>query len=184
LISLKENSLLGEKEKRIIAMVLRKKHRISLLFVLLLGLGACGDGSGYSAYQSISKEGMASTPYVFDLSDSSFEEKPYNFYIRLRNDNSYAFTNIFLICTLKAGDEFVLQDTLEYAMAAPDGSWLGKGFTEVKESKLWWKEGVEIPSKKPLVIELSQAMRNNGEPLGVKALRGIVSVGVSIEAQE
>jgi hypothetical protein len=34
------------------------------------------------------------------------------------------------------------------------------------------------------VIELSQAMRNNGEPLGVKALRGIVSVGVSIEAQE
>jgi hypothetical protein len=69
-------------------------------------------------------------------------------------------------------------------MAAPDGSWLGKGFTEVKESKLWWKEGVEIPSKKPLVIELSQAMRNNGEPLGVKALRGIVSVGVSIEAQE
>ena len=108
-------------------MVLRKKHRISLLFVLLLGLGACGDGSGYSFYQSISKEGMASTPYVFDLSDSSFEEKPYNFYIRLRNDNSYAFTNIFLICTLKAGDEFVLQDTLEYAMAAPDGSWLGKG---------------------------------------------------------
>ena len=100
-------------------MALRKKHRISLLFVLLLGLGACGDGSEYSAYQSISKEGMASTPYVFDLSDSSFEEKPYNFYIRLRNDNSYAFTNIFLICTLKAGNEFVLQDTLEYAMAAP-----------------------------------------------------------------
>jgi len=165
-------------------MVLGKKHKNSLMIVLLLGLGACSNGSGYSAYQSISNEGMASTPYIFDLSDYSFEEKPYNFYIRLRNDNSYAFTNIFLICTLKAGNEFVIQDTLEYAMAAPDGSWLGKGFTEVKESKLWWKEGVEIPSEKPLVIELSQAMRNNGEPLGVKSLKGIVSVGVSIEAQE
>lgn len=165
-------------------MVLGKKHKISLMIVLLLGLGACSNGSGYIVYQAISKDGMALTPYVFDLSDSSFEEKPYNFYIRLRNDNSYPFTNIFLICTLKAGNEFVLQDTLEYAMAAPDGSWLGEGFTEVKESKLWWKEGVKIPSEKPLVIELSQAMRNNGKPLGVKALKGIISVGVSIEAQE
>ena len=64
----------------------------------------------------------------------------------LRNDNTYPFANIFLIASLTAGGELVTQDTLEYAMAAPDGKWLGTGFTEVKESKLWWKEGVVFPA--------------------------------------
>ena len=27
-------------------------------------------------------------------------------------------------------------------MASPEGKWLGEGFLEVKESKLWWKESV------------------------------------------
>jgi len=55
-------------------MVLGKKHKISLMIVLLLGLGACSNGSGYIAYQAISKDGMALTPYVFDLSDSSLKK--------------------------------------------------------------------------------------------------------------
>ena len=162
----------------------RKKYKVTLWVMLLLGLGSCQHTTGYTAYQSISKEGMSTTPYVFDVSDFAFETKPYNLYVRLRNDNSYPFTNIFLLCSLKAGNEFVFQDTLEYAMAAPDGTWLGKGFTEVKESKLWWKEGFEMPSDRPLLIEISQAMRNNGTASGVAMLKGIVSVGVSVEGQE
>ena len=47
-------------------------------------------------------------------------------------------------------------------MAAPDGSWLGTGFSEVKESKLWWKEGVVFPKERPIFIQVSQAVRNNG----------------------
>ena len=125
---------------------------------------------------------MGTKPYVFDLSDQLFESKPQNFFIRLRNDNSYAFTNIFLICSLKVGDELVLQDTLEYAMAKPDGTWLGDGFTEVKESKLWWKEGIFIPESNPLVVEISHAMRNSGSIKGISYLEGIVSVGLSVEA--
>ena len=78
----------------------------------------------------------------------------------------------------------MLQDTLEYAMAKSDGTWLGKGFTEVKESKLWWKEGIVIPKGKPLIVEISQVMRKSGNIEGITALEGIVSVGISIEAQE
>ena len=78
----------------------------------------------------------------------------------------------------------MLQDTLEYAMAAPDGSWLGIGFTELKESKLWWKKGIKIPTERPVQIEISQAIRVNGSATGVTELKGIVSVGISIEDQE
>ena len=89
-----------------------------------------------------------------------------------------------MIAILKAGDQLVFQDTLEYAMAAPDGSWLGDGFTELKESKLWWKKGIKIPTERPVQIEISQAIRVNGSATGVTELKGIVSVGISIEDQE
>ena len=33
------------------------------------------------------------------------------------------------------------KDTLEYKMTAPNGELLGSGFTDIKENKLWYKEG-------------------------------------------
>jgi len=60
---------------------------------------------------------------------------------------------------------------------------LGTGFSEVKESKLWWKEGVVFPKERPIFIKVSQAVRNNGAAEGVSNLKGILSVGISIEDQ-
>lgn len=165
-------------------MVKRKKICLILILFLFVGLSSCNKNIGYTTYQTLSKEGMTSTPYVFELSDLSFDNNPQNLFVRLRNDNSFAFANIFLICTLKAGDNLVLQDTLEFSMAAPDGTWLGTGFTEVKESKLRWKEGVVIPMGKPLLIGIGQAMRKSGTTNGISTLQGILSVGVSIEAED
>jgi len=156
--------------------------KCSTIFLLLLVVISCNKKSHFTSYYTLGIEGMSTKPYVFELSDTSFESKPYNLFVHLRNDNSYAFVNIFLICSLKVADELVLQDTLEYAMAKPDGTWLGDGFTEVKESKLWWKEGIFIPESKPLVVEISHAMRNSGSIEGITNLEGIVSVGLSVEA--
>ena len=66
-------------------------------------------------------------------------------------------------------------------MSNPDGSWKGKGFSEVKESKLWWKEGVVFPKMRPISIEISQAVRNNGRAKGILSLKGIEAIGISIE---
>ena len=66
-------------------------------------------------------------------------------------------------------------------MASPDGKWLGEGFSEVKESKLWWKQSVIFPKERPIKIKISQAVRNNNVNNGVEKLKGIVSVGISIE---
>ena len=159
-----------------------QRIKCSIIFLLLLVVISCNKKSDFTSYYTLGIEGMSSKPYVFELSNISFESKPYNFFVHLRNDNSYAFNNIFLICSLKVADELVLQDTLEYAMARPDGTWLGDGFTEVKESKLWWKEGIFIPESKPLVVEISHAMRNSGNIKGISNLEGIVSVGLNVEA--
>ena len=68
-------------------------------------------------------------------------------------------------------------------MADPQGKWLGAGFLDVKESKLWWKADWNSPHSGPYFIEFSQRVRNNGSVEGVSFLEGIINVGVSIEPQ-
>ena len=46
------------------------------------------------------------------------------------------------------------------------------------------EKGIKIPAKRPLQIEISQAIRVNGSANGITELKGIVSVGISIEDQE
>jgi len=154
--------------------------RLVITFACVLG---CQSNSGFTIYQSINIEGLGTSPIVFELPEKVFDDSIKNIFIRLRNDNSYPYTNIFLIVSLQAGEKIITKDTLEYSMASPNGEWLGSGFTEVKESKLWWKEGVIFPKERPLFINLSQAVRNSGAVEGVSKLKGIISVGISIENQ-
>jgi gliding motility-associated lipoprotein GldH len=72
-------------------------------------------------------------------------------------------------------------DTLEYAMANPDGTLLGDGFTDVKESKLFYKENFKFNKKGAYKIRIQQAIRQTGKVSGVKELNGITEVGFRIE---
>ena len=152
------------------------------LIVLFICM-SCNSDNSYTDYKTIAKEGLSTIPIIFNLPEEAIDSGIKNVFIRLRNDNSYPYANVFLIASLQAGEEQVTQDTLEYAMAASDGSLLGTGFSEVKESKLWWKEGVVFPKERPIFIKVSQAVRNNGAAEGVSNLKGILSVGISIEDQ-
>ena len=66
-------------------------------------------------------------------------------------------------------------------MANAQGNWLGKGFLEVKESKLWWKENYELPAAQNLKVELEHALRFSGNEQALDALEGIVGVGFAVE---
>jgi len=108
--------------------------------------------------------------------------KTYNVFLNLRNSNEYPFNNIFLIVDMDFPHGRTITDTLEYRMAAPDGSWLGDGLGSVKESKLWYKEAIRFTEEGTYTLRVSQAVRNNGEVAGVSELKGITDVGYSIEA--
>ena len=110
--------------------------------------------------------------------------EPDHLYLHLRNNQDYPFSNIFLVVNLKAKDSLILSDTLEYAMAQPNGEWLGTGFSSVKESKLWWKEQWSTAVDPPYTVEIAQANRTNGRAQGEAVLPGIVSVGLSITSAE
>jgi gliding motility-associated lipoprotein GldH len=87
-----------------------------------------------------------------------------------------------LIVALELPNGFTKVDTLEYQMANPDGSLLGEGFTDIKESKLFYKENVKFRGKYKVYIK--QAVRETGKVPGVEELEGITDVGFRIENKE
>ena len=74
-----------------------------------------------------------------------------------------------------------ITDTLEYRMADPTGKFLGTGLTDVKENKLWYKEGVIFNEEGTYDVKIQQAMRENGKVNGVIDLEGITDVGFRVE---
>ena len=72
-------------------------------------------------------------------------------------------------------------DTLEYQMANPDGTLLGDGFSDVKESKLYFKEKYKFKSIGDYKIGIMQALRQTGKVNGVESLAGITEVGFRVE---
>lgn len=155
----------------------RMRNRLGPLVMVLL-FWACIPTLPYRHYIDLSTPWEASAPLSFELPPLNGN---FDMYIHLRNDNHYLFSNIFLIAQWYQNDTLVATDTLEYAMSAPDGSWLGKGFTEVKESKLYWKEGVALSDSLRYRVQITHALRAQGEVSGIEALPGILSVGLAVE---
>lgn len=115
--------------------------------------------------------------FTFSKMDSL---QAYNVFINVRNDQNFPYSNLFLIASLNTPEGEVVQDTLEYTMALPDGTWLGKGSGSIKENKLWYKENIVFPTSGVYTLDISHAMRKNGNVSGVVGLEGITDVGIEI----
>lgn len=107
--------------------------------------------------------------------------RKHNMFITVRNDASFPYNNLFLIAELEFPNGETVKDTLEYEMALPDGTWLGKGYGSIKENKLWYRENIVFPGSGVYNLSLSHAMRKNGSVNGVENLKGITDVGFQIE---
>lgn len=153
---------------------------------LMLFLGttfvSCQQNISYSEYISLPNGWHKSkvTTFRYEATDTLSR---HNIFLLLRNNDAYPFSNIFLITKMESFDNKVVVDTLEYEMATPEGKWLGDGVS-VKESKLWYKEGVKFPTKGVYLFSVEQAARAIGKDNGVDVLEGITDVGLQIEKVE
>lgn len=155
-------------------------YKRTSFFILLCVILSCDANTVFSSYIALGKtwEKNEKIRFVFQAEDTI---KRYNVFITIRNDENYKFNNLFLIATMSAPNGEEITDTLEYAMAKPNGEWLGKGFTAVKESKLWYKENIVFPDTGAYHISLAHAMRENGSIEGMEHLEGITEIGIKIE---
>lgn len=156
------------------------KRQTGILFLLLLFWFSCGEFPLYSSYIDTPNGWKHNPALSFTL--DKLPSEPVNLYIHIRNNETYAYANIFLIGNIYKGDSLYQRDTLEYAMAAPSGEYLGTGYGSVKESKLWWKSEWTPPDPDSTYrVEIQQVMRENSQEQGLNSLEGIVAVGLSIE---
>ena len=157
------------------------KSHSSLFVSLALLLLGCGQSPEFSQFQAL-ENGSWNKDDVREFEIPELREgEAYDIFINIRNDNSYPYSNLYLITEMEypAGETY--RDTLEYAMASADGTWLGKGFGSIKENKLWYKENINLPVNGVYTIRIEQAMRKNGSVDGINDLPGIIDVGVEIQ---
>jgi gliding motility-associated lipoprotein GldH len=141
---------------------------------------SCDSKRVYDEYQTIPNSWNKDSIVTFNLTNID-SVKQYNLFINVRNNSDFEFSNLFLIAQIKFPQGKVITDTLEYEMAAPNGEWLGTGFGDVKESKLWYKQNVRFEESGNYKFSLQQAMRKNGSEVGIENLEGITEVGFRIE---
>ena len=153
----------------------------ALLLLVMIVFSSCDKKRVFDEYKSVGSAWHKDNIVTFNLPELD-STKRYDLFINVRDNNNYQFNNLFLIVALELPNGFTKVDTLEYQMAEPDGTLLGNGFSDLKESKLFYKENVRFKSKYKVYIK--QAVRENGKVPGVTALDGITEVGFRIEKKE
>jgi len=147
-------------------------------FVLFVACDATGVFDQYHSLEANVWSQEKPIEFEFQVSDTLTKNQ---LYINIRNNDEYAYSNLFVITHLNVPNGKKIVDTLEYAMADQMGTFLGSGISEIKESKLWYKENYVFPMSGDYTLSIYQAMRSNGSVEGVKALEGVTDVGFRIE---
>jgi gliding motility-associated lipoprotein GldH len=159
---------------------MRLKNSFFILLTVIL-FYSCDKQRVFDEYKTVGSAWHKDSIITFDLPilDST---KRYNLFINLRDNNNYQYNNLFLIVSIEKPNGYTKVDTLEYQMASPDGTLLGEGFTDIKESKLFYKEKVKFKGK--YKVSIKQAVRETGKVPGVTLLEGITDIGLRIEKIE
>jgi len=152
------------------------KNLFALLLSFLL-LTACDNNRIFEENISIpNKEWKVDyiPTFEFEIQDTTLF---YNFYINLRNNTDYPYSNLYLFVNSHLPDGSSATDTLEVFLANREGKWLGKGLGKIKESRFFLRQHLVFPRKGKYAIEIEQAMRT-------KVLTGIEDIGIRIERAE
>jgi len=158
-----------------------KKNKFFIFLITLLSFFSCSDKIEFTQYKSLSNaswEANKNISFEFDINDTI---SPKNLFINIRNNKEYQYSNLYVITELNFPNQDKIIDTLQYEMADNSGGFLGKGFTDIKENKLFYKEEKVFPVSGKYTFNIRHAMRKNGVVESIPFLKGLQDVGFSIE---
>lgn len=155
----------------------------NFLILLIICFCSCDDSRVFDEYKSTGTSWSEKEIITFDF-EAPDTIQQYDLLVNLRNTNDYEFSNLFLIVALENLNGDLKVDTLEYLMTKPDGTFLGTGFSDVKENKLLFKEGFRFDTLGNYQVRIEQAVRKRGSIVGENPLRGITDVGFRIEKKQ
>lgn len=163
--------------------IIKNPKTISIILGVLI-LVSCNSNMIYDQYRSIENyQWYSENGIEFIVSNRDTISKN-NVFINIRNTKNYEFSTLFLIAKIEFPSGFQVVDTLEYEMTDAKGNWLGTGFTDLKENKLFYKEQVVFTEKGDFKFNIQHATRSINDIEGKKPLLGVTDVGLRIEKIE
>jgi len=144
---------------------------LAISFLSLITCISCNQDAYYEVNKSISnREWSYSDKVKFDVPIDDNQAK-YEVYINLRHDNSYDYSNIYVLLHQKGKS---LQDTFirkEIKLAELDGQWVGKSSGNLFETQTLVYDNFTFPDTGTYHFEVEQNMR-------VNPLKNVVDVGL------
>ena len=151
-------------------------QKIAVVVVLFLTffIASCDRNCAYERNDTIENEKWnleKAFNHQFEIKDSM---QWYNMYINIRNTTDYKNSNLFLFVTTTFPKGQKAKDTLECALANPQGKWYGKGNGRLKECKILFKPKFRFSQNGKYNIEIKHGMREQD-------VMGISDIGIRLE---
>ncbi len=145
--------------------------------VTCMGLCSCQNDVAYDEYVSIAKTGWDKDTLAVFRTDMPDSTGLYDIMIQVRNDNSYAYSNLWLFIDVIAPDGVSRRDTLECILARTDGSWLGSGWGSLYNEVCPYMANIKFSKPGPYTFRITQGMRAD-------ELAGIHDIGLLIQKSQ
>lgn len=145
----------------------------SIILSLLLLLTSCEEKHVYQEtkdMQGVWKKNAVQT-FEFHVNDSTLNAVNLGFVFR--NNKDYSYSNLYLFTKFidPKGNEMI--DTLQYYIANPDGSWIGKGMN-TKEMLLVYRENLAVKDTGTYQLKVWHGMRT-------EELKGIEDISLIVD---
>lgn len=158
-----------------------KIYKKTGILVFSLFVLSCNSNAVFDQYHPIENHEWHSNKSIDFTLNNLDTISAHNVFINIRNNKNYEFSSLFLIAKLEMPNGYKVIDTLEYEMTDASGKWLGSGFTDLKENKLFYKENVIFSEIGAYKINIQHATRGINDIEGKNPLNGITDVGLRIE---
>jgi gliding motility-associated lipoprotein GldH len=155
---------------------LRNYPTIIIFFGILLGCISCDSSRYYDQSVKTSADGWHSDSTIILEVEVKDTLQLFDFYINLRNNSDYRYSNFYLFLNTIFPDGAMARDTIELTLADRTGKWLGKGFGSFSDHQVKVRPDLRFPAAGKYIFEIEQAMRDT-------SLVGIENVGIRIEKQ-
>ncbi len=152
-------------------------NRISVLLLLVL-FCACNHNVVYDENKEVNEQMWKTTDKLYYEIEITDTVKTYKLALNIRNTIEYPYSNIyFYMNTILPNGKVTKQDTIECYLAYPDGTWKGKGSSEIRDNRFWIAKDIKFNQTGKYTFELRQATIDS-------TLKGIIDIGLHLEYQD
>jgi gliding motility-associated lipoprotein GldH len=141
----------------------------------LVSLTGCGPDSVFAETREVNSElgwyAADVQSFQFDIADTL---QKHEFFIDLRHDQTYPFSNLYLFVDYTFPNGRSRQDTILCELADSRGDWLGTGSGPIVDHRIGVQSQTAFPLVGNYVITIAHAMRENPLP-------GMLDVGFRLE---